>query len=471
MPLAGPDPPLLREHHGDGLGGDQRRLVHGLGGLALHDGRAAGVAELLRVGGQLVAHLAAQAGVGAENLRQRIPLLDQIGLLGADLHLFELGEVPQLQLQDGLGLGIAQVEALHELRLGPLLGADDADHLVDVEVGDQIAVENVEPRQNLVIAELEAPPHGFDAELEPIAEQLPQGELPRPAVEADHGQVHPVGAFEVRGGEEMGHQALDIHAVRARSDHQPRRVFVIGFVPQILHHGELLGLHLVGDLAEDLVPRNLERQGGDDDVALFHLKGGPQAERSGTGLVDLPDFGPGRDDLRVIGKIGTLDGFVDLIVRDLGIVEQLDARPHDLAHVVRRNVGRHAHGDARGPVQEHVRQPRRHELGLLERAVEIRAPFHRSLFQLGKEGLGERRHPRLGVAHGGERLGIVLRAPVPLAVDQRIPQAERLRHEHHGLIAGRVAVRMVFAEHVAHGAGRLLEFRAWPKGPARTSRR
>ena len=57
--------------------------------LALDDRRAPGVAELLGVGHQLVAHLAAQPRLGAEDLRQRVALLDELGLLAADLHLLQ----------------------------------------------------------------------------------------------------------------------------------------------------------------------------------------------------------------------------------------------------------------------------------------------------------------------------------------------------------------------------------------------
>src|SRR3546814_8722948 len=47
-------------------------------------------------------------------------------------------------------------------------------------------------------------------------------------------------------------------------------------------------------------------------------------------------------------------------------------------------------------------------------------------------------------------------AEVALAVDQRIAVRERLRHQHHRLVAGGVAVRVELADHVADGARRLL---------------
>src|SRR5262249_44496132 len=70
------------------------------------------------------------------------------------------------------------------------------------------------------------------------------------------------------------------------------------------------------------------------------------------------------------------------------------------------------------------------------------------------------REPRLGVAHRGERLRVVLRAPIALAVDERITEAERLRHVRHRFVARRLAVRMELADHVADGAGGFFRLRA-----------
>ena len=59
---------------------------------------------------------------------------------------------------------VGEAEARHQHRLGVVLGADDPDHLVDVEVGDQVAVEDVEAGEDLVVAELQPLAHGLDAE-------------------------------------------------------------------------------------------------------------------------------------------------------------------------------------------------------------------------------------------------------------------------------------------------------------------
>ena len=75
---------------------------------------------------------------------------------------------------------------------------------------------------------------------------------------------------------------------------------------------------------------------------------------------------------------------------------------------------------------------------------------------LREKHLGVRPQPRLGVAHRGEGLRVVRRAPVALAVHDRVAAGEVLRHQHHRLVTGRVAVRVELADHVADRARGLL---------------
>src|SRR2546430_12037017 len=51
----------------------------------------------------------------------------------------------QPQVQDGFGLHLGELEARDQLGLGIVLEADDADHLVEIEIGDEVAVEHLEP--------------------------------------------------------------------------------------------------------------------------------------------------------------------------------------------------------------------------------------------------------------------------------------------------------------------------------------
>ncbi len=90
-----------------------------------------------------------------EDRIELVALRGQLLLLLADLHLFELGQVAQLGLEDELRLFLGQLEALHEDGLGLVLAANDADHLVEVQINRDQAFEDVQAPIDLVEAVLQ----------------------------------------------------------------------------------------------------------------------------------------------------------------------------------------------------------------------------------------------------------------------------------------------------------------------------
>ena len=80
-----------------------------------------------------------------------------------------------------------------------------------------------------------------------------------------------------------------------------------------------------------------------------------------------------------VGKVRALTCFTARAVVASGSSSRCDAGGGHLAQVVRRDVGGHADRDARGAVEQHVRQPRRQQRRLLQRAVEVRHPVDRAL--------------------------------------------------------------------------------------------
>ncbi len=314
----------------------------------------------------------------------------------------------------------------------------------------------MQPPRDLLEAVLQTAGHRGNAELQPLAQQAPEAHHPRPAVEGDHVQVDAVVALQIRRREQMVHHLDEIDAVGARHDDQASRILVIGFVAQILHHGQLLVAHLVGDLLLHAVSRHLVREGRDDDVAVLDLVGGARLEAADTLLVELLQVRARRDDLGACREVRPLHVLHQLGGRSLRVFEQMNARRGHFPQVVRRNVRRHAHGDARCPVQQQVGQSRRQQRRLLHRAIEVRRPIHCAVRQLPQQDVRILRELGLGVAHRREGLRIVLRAPIALAVDNGKAVRERLRHQHHRLVAGAVAVRMELADDVADRARRFL---------------
>ena len=231
---------------------------------------------------------------------------------------------------------------------------------------------------------------------------------------------------------------------------------MIGLVAQILHHGQLPGLHLGGDLFQHPGRRDPIGQLGDHHLPLLPLVDRPQPQGAVAGLVDFGNLLPGGDDLPTTGKIRSRDMLAQFLHRGIGCLQQMDTGRHHLPGVMGGNIGGHPHGDPGGAVEQQIGQPGRQHQGLFQGAVEVGGPVNGPLAQFRQQHLGIGCQPGFGIAHGGKGLGIVRGAPVALAVHQRVTIGKRLGHQHHGLIAGRVSMGMVFAQHIPHGTGGLL---------------
>ena len=458
--LRGADPALFRQHHRHRLAGDQFGFVQGLGGIALHQRRQARVAELLGVRGQLVLDQLLQLGLRLQDAGDLLAFGLQFVLLAADLHFLQAGELLELGIEDVVGLFLAQREARDQRRLRFVLGADDADHFIQVEEGDQQAFQQVQAALDLLLAVLEAAGDGVGAEHQPLVQHRLEVLDRRLAVQADHIEVDPVALLQVGGGEQVAHQLLGIHAVGTGDQHHTHRVGMVGFVADVFQPRQLLGAHLRGDLLDHLGRRHLVGQRVDHDVLAFLLEGGAGTHAAVAGFVDGAQVGQRRDDLRRGRIVGAAHVFAQVGDGGIGVVKQADAGADDFIEVMWRHIGGHAHGDAGGAVQQQVRQAGRHPCGFFQRAVKIGCPVHGALAQFAQQHFGDGGQLGFGVTHRGERLGIVRRAEVALAFDQRIAVRKRLRHQHQRFVAGAVAVRVVLADHVADGACGLLRLGA-----------
>ena len=212
-----------------------------------------------------------------------------------------------------------------------------------------------------------------------------------------------------------------------------------------LHEAGLV--HLVGKLADDdLLPAGLQ---------LLEVDLGAHDDASVPRAVDVGDVA--RVDDPAGGEVRALDDADEILGGGLGIVDEADHRVAHLAEIVWRDVGRHAHRDAAGAVDQQVgKQGGHHERLTHARHVgEVRAEVDRILLDVVDEAHRHRGHPRLGVPVRGGRV-TVDRPEVPLPVDERIAHHPRLREPHQRVVDGGVAVGMVLAEHFADDRRALL---------------
>ena len=94
-----------------------------------------------------------RAGLG-DQLLKLLPLLGQLLAFPADLHLLEPAQAAQAHVEDRFGLAVGEREFSHQDRLRLVFGTDDFDDPVEVQVGDQEAVEQLQPVVDLADPDL-----------------------------------------------------------------------------------------------------------------------------------------------------------------------------------------------------------------------------------------------------------------------------------------------------------------------------
>ena len=180
--------------------------------------------------------------------------------------------------------------------------------------------------------------------------------------------------------------------------------------------------------------------------------GGAHPEGAAAGLVGVADAVE-PDDLAAGGQVRAGDEAHQVVERCLGVGDQVAQRLDDLDEVVGGDVGGHADRDAGRPVDQQVRDRRGqdHRLGLA--GVVVGLEVDGVLVDRGGHRDRSRRHPALGVAHGGG--GVVGRAEVAVAVDGRQAHRPVLGHPDERVVDGTVAVRVEATHDLADDAGAL----------------
>ncbi len=158
-----------------------------------------------------------------------------------------------------------------------------------------------------------------------------------------------------------------------------------------------------------------------------------------------------------VGKSGPGHDLDQLVDGERRIVDERDRSVHHLAEIVRRNIGRHADGDAAGAVHQQIRKARRQHHRLCLAAVVIVLEVDGVLVDVVEQRHRRPRQAALGVAHRRRRIAVD-RAEIALPVDQHQAHGEVLRHAHQRVVDRLVAVRVIFAHHVADHARRFHVF-------------
>ena len=186
---------------------------------------------------------------------------------------------------------------------------------------------------------------------------------------------------------------------------------------------DLVVLDEVAEVDEHLPLVDGVWQFGDDDLLAAvlvrdDLRLGADLERGAARHVHLADGGASADD-RAGREVRSLDELHEVVD---GAVRMVDLPLHGVAEfgeVVRRDVRRHADGDARGTVEKEVGDLGRQDCGLRGAAVVGGDHVDGILVDVLAKILGKLAHANLGVA-GGRRAVAVDVAEVAVAVNELV---------------------------------------------------
>ncbi len=286
-----------------------------------------------------------------------------------DLLALERRQTAQLHVEDRLGLQVGQLETLHQ----PFFGhvgirrlADGLDHLVQVGQGDQQAFQDVRPRPGLGQLEFRAAGDDHPAVLDVELQRPFQREQPRLAVDQRQ-QLHAERRLQRRVLEELVEHLLaagrplgsSTTMLMPRRSDSSRRSEMSSSRPSRASSA-------MRSISAGLV--DLVRDFGDDDAVpparvLLDLRLRPDHQPALAGAVGLldpvhADDHPARREVRPRHDAPSTRRRSR---RRTGRSRRSGScmRVRQLAQVVRRDVGRHADGDARRAVEQQVGQARR----------------------------------------------------------------------------------------------------------------
>ena len=464
MALHRADPAHFRQDHGDRLALDHRIHVD-RGNLArLADFGAAqaaggGFAELAARLAQFFGDAGPLRAVIGQHGLQGGALGGQVFVLAAQFHFFKAAQGAQAHVQDRLDLHIGQLEFGDHHRLGIVLIADDLDHAVEVQEGNHIAFQHLEPGGDLFQPVVRASHQHLAPVVEEGAQHLFQRADLGHATVDQHVHVQPEADLKVRDAEQRRHQLLGVDVAGTRF--QDDADILGGFVAHIGKDRHFLGLDDLGQTLDQLGFLHLIGDLGDDDLPattaqILDRPARAQAQAAASGAVGFGD-GLARFDQHAAGReIRAGDDGDQRVVARIRRLDQMQAGVDDFVQIMGRHVGRHADRDARGAIAQKVRKGRRQHDGFFQRAVIVRAEIDGILGQPLHQGLGGGGQTGLGVAGGGGVVAVDI-AEIALTVDQRIAHGKGLRQTRHGIIDRRIAMRVIVAHHVAGDLGRFAE--------------
>ena len=269
---------------------DIQRVGEGGPAGADHGVLAEGLLQFADLPGDLAPLLA----VRPEQRFQMRLLFSEGPMLGPELDLLKLAQRTQAHVEDGFGLHVREVESRDQRGLGVVLLADDADDFIEIEIGDDVAIEHLEAPADLGKPVLRAADQHFLAVFEPGDDGLLEVHHLGDGALVEHVEIERDALLELAELEQLLHQDSGIDRSGAGLDDEADVVGAL--VANVLEQRKLFGQQQLGDLFDQLGLLHAIGDLGDDDLVdaaslVLAFPAGAQPEGAAAGLVGETDAG------------------------------------------------------------------------------------------------------------------------------------------------------------------------------------
>ena len=421
--------------------------------------RAARIAELRLDCLELVLDDGEDAALVREDGLVLLDGLQDFLILLLDLLALEARQALQAKVEDGLSLLLRELEARDQgcaRDVSRAALADRRDDGIEVVEGNRQALQDVGARLCLLEVVARAPRDDIFLMHDVVVQDFLEVQDFRLAVdERQHDDAEAV--LQLRVLVELIEDDVRVR-VAAQVDDDAHAA-AVRLIVERRDALDLLVAHELRDLLDEARLVDLIRQLRDNDARLAvrqRLDAGVRAhlDDAAARRVRLADAVL-TEDQASRREIRSLDDLHEVVDRRIRMVDEHQRAIDDLAHVVRRDVRRHADRDARCAVDEQLRELRRQYLRLLQRLIVVRREVDRLLIDVLQHELRNLRHADLGVTHGSRWVAID-RAEVAVTICKHVAHGEILRHAHDCIVDRQIAVRMIFTEDFTDDTGRFL---------------
>ena len=318
------------------------------------------VAVFVADGSQFVLQNALEHFLVRQQLAVIFDALFKLFVFRFQLFAFQPLQALELHVQHDLRLNFGQIEPLHQALFRVVVAfADGLDDLVDVVLSDEQALQHVLPVERFFEVVLRPLCDDLLLEGEIFIEHMAQGQNLRLLLVVDQRKHrHAERRLHLRLGKQAVQNDLRVRVLFEFND--DAHTVAVRLVADVGNALKALVAHLLGHVGDELALVDLIGKLGDDDALavlaeFLKLRPGADGDLAAARGIRGADAAAAHDNA-LCREIRTLDIVHEVCQLRLRVFQNADTGVDDLGQIMRRDICRHADGDAGRAVDQQVRE-------------------------------------------------------------------------------------------------------------------